>query len=100
MYYLYILRCNDETLYTGITTDIVRRVKEHNSTIKAAKYTSLRRPVVLVFSKECADRSEAIKEELRIKKLTRIKKLEIINKINEPRKGLVRKKVKNKLSRP
>lgn len=87
MYYLYILKCNDTTLYTGITTDVTRRVKEHNTSKRAAKYTSLRRPVELVFFKKCIDRSEAIKEELRIKKLTRIKKLEIISKTkSEPRK--------------
>ena len=85
---VYILRCKNDTLYTGITTDVTRRVKEHNTSKRAAKYTSLRRPVELVFFKKCIDRSEAIKEELRIKKLTRIKKLEIISKTkSEPRKA-------------
>ena len=80
MYYLYILKCSDNTLYTGITTDILRRIKEHNtSSSRAAKYTSPRRPVELLFSKKCKDKSEAIKEEFRIKKLSRTKKLEMVN---------------------
>jgi len=77
-YFLYILRCADKTLYTGITTDLSRRVSEHNSTSRGAKYTCGRRPVRLVYSKEFANRSAASKEEARLKKLPRIEKLEII----------------------
>lgn len=78
-YFVYILECNDTTLYTGITTDITRRIKEHNSSDKGAKYTSVRRPVKLVYSEKSSDRSSASKREYEIKKLTKIKKLELIN---------------------
>ena len=77
MYYVYILRCADKTLYTGITTDLNRRVVEHNSSTLGAKYTSSRRPVKLVFSKKCKNRSLASKEEARIKKLRRAQKVEL-----------------------
>ena len=78
-YFVYILQCADDTLYTGITTDIERRVEEHNSSDKGAKYTKLRRPVALVYSEESEDRSSASKREYAIKKLTRAQKLELIN---------------------
>jgi putative endonuclease len=78
MYYVYIIKCADKTLYTGITTDLKRRITEHNSSKLAAKYTSSRRPVKLVYSKKFKNRSTASKEEARIKKLKRIKKLELI----------------------
>jgi putative endonuclease len=78
MYYLYILKCSDDSLYTGITTNLERRLEEHNYGAKSAKYTSMRRPVELVFLKEFENRSEASKEEYKIKKLSRKKKLEMI----------------------
>ena len=78
-YFIYILRCNDDTLYTGITIDIDRRVNEHNNSEKGAKYTKIRRPVVLVYSEASQDRSSASKREYEIKKLSRSKKLELIN---------------------
>jgi len=77
-YYLYILKCADKTLYTGITKDLKRRVKEHNLTQLGAKYTRGRRPVKLVYSKRFNGRSVATKEEASFKKLSRRKKLEII----------------------
>ena len=80
MYYLYILKCADKTLYTGITTDLKRRVAEHNNSKLGAKYTSSRGPVKLVYSKRFKNRSSASKEEARIKKLKRIKKLQLIKK--------------------
>lgn len=73
-----MLRCSDETLYTGITTDLARRVEEHNSSLKGAKYTRARRPVVLVYSESCKDKSSATIRELEIKKLPRAKKLEFL----------------------
>ncbi len=78
MYYLYILLCSDNTLYTGITTDLDRRIIEHNTTTLGAKYTSMRRPVRAVYSKKFKDRSLASKEEARIKKLDRQGKLELV----------------------
>ncbi len=75
MYHLYILRCADGSLYTGITTDLARRVEEHNSSVLGAKYTRARRPVELVYSKKFRSRSTASKAEYRMKQLTREEKL-------------------------
>jgi putative endonuclease len=75
MYYLYILKCADKTLYTGITTDLKRRVFEHNNSKTGAKYTNARRPVKLIYSKKFKNRSLASKEEARIKNLSRLEKL-------------------------
>jgi putative endonuclease len=77
-YCLYILRCADETLYTGITTDLSRRLLEHNSSDLGARYTRSRRPVKVVYSKNFKNRSTASKEEARIKSLSRLEKLKII----------------------
>ena len=74
---VYILRCSDDSLYTGITTDLARRVYEHNAG-KGAKYTRSRLPVNIVYFEKYPDRSSASKEEARIKKLTRDKKLLLI----------------------
>ena len=78
MYYVYILRCSDKTLYTGITTDPARRAMEHNSSKLSARYTRTRRPVKLVYSKKFKNRSTAAKEESRIKKLSRAEKLALV----------------------
>lgn len=78
-WYVYILECSDGTLYTGITTDINRRLNQHNSG-KGAKYTSIRRPIKLMSVSEVGDRSDASKEEYRIKQLTRKEKFEYILK--------------------
>lgn len=78
MYHLYLLKCADNTLYTGITVDLERRIKEHNSSNLGAKYTKSRRPVEIIYSKEFPDRSLASKEEIRIKTLSREEKLKFI----------------------
>ena len=78
-WYVYIVECADGSLYTGITTDVRRRLLEHNYSFKAAKYTRSRRPVRMMWTKEFENRSEASKEEYRIKRLSRQKKLELIN---------------------
>lgn len=80
MYYLYILECADTTLYTGITTDLERRLTEHNSSTLGAKYTAARRPVKLLYSQEFTNRSEASKQEYLIKNLSRVDKLKLIKK--------------------
>ena len=80
MYYLYILKCADKTLYTGITVDLDRRIKEHNDSKLGSKYTRARRPVKLVYSKKFRDRSSASKEENRIKHLSREEKLKLVKK--------------------
>lgn len=79
-YFLYILRCADTTLYTGITTDLERRIIEHNESEKWAKYTKMRRPVELIYSEEYDSRSEASKREYEIKKMTRIEKIQLSTK--------------------
>ena len=78
MYFVYILKCSDNTLYTGITSDLERRVKEHNSSKLGAKYTHSRRPVTLVYSKEFNNRSDALKSESKIKKLSHNQKIDLI----------------------
>jgi putative endonuclease len=77
-YYLYILKCADKTLYTGITTSLLRRVGEHNAGKLGSKYTRARRPVKLVYSRAFKNRSMASKEEVRIKVLKREEKLGVI----------------------
>ena len=80
MYYVYMVKCADDTLYTGIATELERRVEEHNSSDKGAKYTKVRRPVELVYSETCPDRSTASKREYEIKKkMTRAEKLALIH---------------------
>jgi len=81
MYYLYILKCADETLYTGITVDLERRVKEHNDSKLGAKYTRARRPVKLVYSQKFRSRSTASQAENKMKKMTRPKKLALIKRV-------------------
>ncbi len=80
-YFVYILECNDGTLYTGWTTDIDKRVLAHNGvgTKTGAKYTSARRPVKIVYQEECDGKSQAMKREIEIKKMTRMGKLRLID---------------------
>ena len=78
MYFLYILECADKTLYTGITVNLERRIKEHNTSKLGAKYTRARRPVKLVYSKKFKNRSLATKAESKIKKMSRAQKQKII----------------------
>jgi putative endonuclease len=78
-YHVYVLTCADGSLYTGITTDVERRLHEHNSTSRSAKYTRSRRPVSLAATWPAADLSAALREEARIKRLTRKEKLHLID---------------------
>ncbi|WP_104002636.1 GIY-YIG nuclease family protein [Marinobacterium lutimaris] len=79
-WYVYILRCADDTFYTGVTTDLKRRVREHNECNRlGARYTRVRRPVQLVWSESQADRSVALKREYAIKQLRRPAKLRLIS---------------------
>ncbi|MDD4855267.1 MAG: GIY-YIG nuclease family protein [Sulfuricurvum sp.] len=77
-YYVYMLQCNDGTLYTGIALDIKKRVIEHNISPKGAKYTHSRRPVALAYSETCKDKSAALKREITIKKMSRLQKNQLI----------------------
>ena len=75
---MYVVECADGSFYAGITTNIKRRLLEHNFGTKGAKYTRSRRPVNLVFSTECESHSDALKKEYRFKKLTRKRKIEFL----------------------
>lgn len=76
-WYLYILRCKDGSLYTGITTDVEKRLEAHRSG-KGAKYTRGRAPLELVYREECGTHSDALKREFAIKALTREEKLDLL----------------------
>ena len=77
-WYLYIVRCNDGTLYTGITKDLDKRIDEHNSGNHGAKYTRFRLPVTLVYTEQAESRSDAAKREYQLKRMPLIKKNELI----------------------
>jgi len=77
---VYMLRCADNSLYTGITTDVERRLDEHNTdNKKGARYTRVRRPVKLVYQENCENRSEASSREYQLKKLSRHEKLKLVS---------------------
>lgn len=75
---VYILRCSDNTLYTGITTDLERRLAEHNGESGGSRYTRVRRPVAVVYAETAASRQEATRRERCIKSLPRREKLALI----------------------
>lgn len=77
-WFVYILKCKDNTLYTGITNNLDKRLSVHNKG-KGAKYTRNRIPVEYIYYKEYENRSTASKEEYRIKSLSRIQKIKLIN---------------------
>ena len=77
-FYVYILECKDKTYYTGYTTDIEKRIKEHNGARRGAKYTRARGPVKVVYLKEYRYYRLAVSEEARIKKLRRYQKEKIV----------------------
>lgn len=80
MRFVYILRCKDKTLYTGITNDIDKRVLAHNTSKTWAKYTKSRRPVMLVWKKRVTTKVIAMKLEYKMKRLAKVKKEELVNK--------------------
>ena len=77
MWYLYILRCKDNTLYTGIATDVEKRLEAHRSG-KGAKYTRGRGPLELVYRECCGNHSQALKRELQVKALSKEEKQRLI----------------------
>lgn len=77
MHYVYILKCHDNTLYTGYTNNLIKRIQAHNEG-KGAKYTRGRLPVKLVYFEKYNSKVEAMKREYAIKQLTREKKLKLI----------------------
>jgi putative endonuclease len=76
-WHIYIIKCKDGKLYTGITNDLEKRVKAHNSG-NGCKFTRCRTPVKLLHSEDCLNKPEALSREAQIKKLTRQEKLELI----------------------
>ena len=79
---VYMVRCADETLYTGVAIDVARRVDEHNGLTpvggrskRGARYTAARRPVTLVYTTKIGSRAQAAREEVRLKRLSRAEKL-------------------------
>ena len=76
-YWLYILQCGDNTLYTGTTDDVERRLAVHQSG-KGAKYTRGRGPLTVVYREACSDRSAALRREAAVKRMTRAEKLSLI----------------------
>lgn len=80
MYYFYIVRCSDNSLYCGQTNNLETRIIEHNSpTIRGAKYTRARKPVKLVYSEKYKTLREAMKREWQVKKWTKAKKEALVN---------------------
>lgn len=77
-YSLYILRCADGSLYTGIALDVARRLEEHRSGVRGAKYLRGRMPVELVFETPAGDRAAALRLEYRVKRLSRPEKETLI----------------------
>ncbi|MDG1751667.1 MAG: GIY-YIG nuclease family protein [Thalassotalea sp.] len=79
-WYVYLLRCADNSLYTGVTTDIERRVQEHNHcNKKGAKYTRVRRPVALAYQESAIDRKTACQREYQLKQLTKPEKEQLVS---------------------
>jgi len=78
LWYVYLLSCSDQSLYCGITTNLERRLKEHNQGRAGAKYTRARRPVRLVYQREFSDRASAAKFEYQLKQLDRSAKQQLV----------------------
>lgn len=77
MWFVYVLRCSDRSLYTGVTTDVKRRIEEHNDG-RGARYTRSRCPVKLVYREKATDRGAALRREYEIKRMTVERKLELV----------------------
>lgn len=77
MYYVYLLECSNNSIYTGIAIDVKKRFEEHLSG-KGAKYTRANKPVKILYTEKCSDKSTAMKREMQIKKLSKLEKLALI----------------------
>lgn len=82
MYFIYLLRCSDNSLYCGQTKDLQRRIEEHNSDNSKSKYTRSRRPVKLVYFEKYKTINETLKREFEIKKMSKVKKEMLVKKNN------------------
>jgi len=77
-WFVYMLRCADNSLYTGVTTDVERRLVEHNAKKSVTKYTRVRQPVTVAYQEEAESRSAACKRESQLKKLTKVQKEQFV----------------------
>jgi len=99
-WFLYILRCEDESFYTGITTDVKRRFKEHCKSPKGAKYTHSHKPVKVAYKKKIGTMGEALKMERLVKRLSKDQKEKLVNKKRAlPEKRAKKVKSKEKTSK-
>jgi len=89
-WWVYLLRCDDNSLYAGVTTDIARRLHEHNTSKLGAKYTRARRPVTLAYQEKAENRSDACSREYQIRKLSKINKEKLINIYNNQDKSTIK----------
>ena len=79
LWQVYLLQCADKSLYAGVTTDLARRIQQHNGQLAGgARYTRARRPVALVWSKACDSRSDAQQREQALRRFSRKQKLALI----------------------
>ena len=90
-WYIYIVQCADQSLYTGISTDLLRRIEEHNSSPNGAKYTRARRPIQLVYFEQSESRSEACKREYALKRLSPIDKRQLVTNTHQNCQQLLKK---------
>jgi putative endonuclease len=77
-FHVYILLCSDNTLYTGSTNDLVKRLYNHNNSKSGAHYTKIRRPVTLAYSEECKSYAEVRKREAEIKRMSKAEKIKLL----------------------
>ncbi len=89
VWHLYVLRCGDGSYYTGVTTDIERRVREHREG-RASRYTRTHQPVELIHREECGTRSQALSRECAVKSLSRSKKDDLVAGRKPGSKGRLR----------
>jgi putative endonuclease len=90
---VYMLRCADNSLYTGITTDVERRLKEHNAEKSVTRYTRVRQPLELAYQEMAASRSEALKREAQLKKITKAEKETLLEVNKLPQNKLSKNKI-------
>jgi putative endonuclease len=88
-WWVYFLRCSDNSLYAGVTTDIHRRIDEHNNSKLGAKYTRARRPVALAYLEKADNKSIACQKEYQIRHLSKLKKEKLVSAYNSSLTGLL-----------
>ncbi len=86
-WYVYIMECSDGSYYTGVTTDVDRRLHEHNNTSKGAKYTRCRRPVTLIYFEKTDSRQSACRREYAIKRMKTVAKKNLVTLFKKSEKS-------------